>query len=235
MMVSHSYSQLNYGGHEDDGLVHRFLASYAVRMKPMLTREGVPHEMIQSYKDVMKQLFPCPAKWPPETTGLTYDKKAEDASFTWGNKLYEELGDDSPGWLASKYRKLWEYVNRVALVLHEIRRVCGDKVEPTTVDCETVQRAIRVIEYFKGHIPRCQRLLHLMAADYVDRHHERLKKIGVISTRECIHHGAPFRNATSEQVLAMFNEWQERGYGSITRLLNKSYAFRFLEVAVSSS
>jgi hypothetical protein len=130
---------------------------------------------------------------------------------------------------------LWEYVNRLALVLHEIRRVCGENVQPTTVDTDTVQRAIRVIEYFKGHIPRCQRLLHLTAADYVDRHHDRLKKTRVISVRECIHHGAPFRNATSGQVLAMFQEWQERGYGEITRLRNKSYAFGFLEAAVSSS
>jgi hypothetical protein len=155
--------------------------------------------------------------------------------FTWGDKHYAELGDDAPGWLVSKYRKLWEYVNRLALVLHEIRRVCGERVNPTTLDTDTVQRAIRVIDYFKGHIPRCQRRLHQTAKDDIDRHHERLKKLKVVSARECARHGAPFSNPTTAQVVSMFLEWEERGYGTQTRLENGSYAFAFLEAIITPS
>src|SRR5262249_21307291 len=89
---------------------------------------------------------------------------------------------DAPGWLVSKYHKLFENCLRLCLVFHELWRVSEEAelwreganrtwygrpmpFDEKVVDCATVERAIAVVEYFKGHIGVVQELFGEVEVD----------------------------------------------------------------------
>lgn len=53
--------------------------------------------------------------------------------------------------LRASWSKFKAYCARFALILHCLREVSGDPVNPLEVDAETVRRAVLVTEYFKNH------------------------------------------------------------------------------------
>jgi hypothetical protein len=207
-MIPQSYASLNDGGHEDDGLVHRLLAAYPLPKMPRFTLDGVKQKLIDGYKADMTKLF------KKDFTLLTYQPDALQELMKWTNgTLYGELGSESPGWLISKYRKLSEYAHRLCLVLHEIKRVCGENVAVTEVDLDTAKRVITLLEYFRGHIPRIHAVLNQMREDVVDKWYYKLRHLHLISARQCTHRSIPERNASKATVLRLWALFEERGYG----------------------
>jgi hypothetical protein len=127
-------------------------------------------------------------------------------------------------------------------VLHELWRVAGDwkpaegldddewwvepvevKIDPMVVDCETVERAIAIIDYFRGHILSVQSLLG-EEVDDADRFHDRLRNTGKVTVREVIRQ-TTYKN--KDRVLALFAEWAKRGYGKITYPRKNQAVFDF--------
>src|SRR5262249_53424853 len=149
---------LNYGGQGDDGFLHRLLIAYPEPMVPKVVSEGVPDECVNEYKVAMTRLFQAGKK-------LTYASKAQYRMEQWGNNThYAELSAETPAPVTAKYRKLWEYAHRLSLVIHELRRACGE-VESDEVDVKTVSRVIDIIDFFKAHMPRVQALLNEASID----------------------------------------------------------------------
>ena len=236
MMVPASARELNYRGQADDGFVHRMLLACPESLPPIATLQGVPDELTNEYKRRMSRLFDSPVENCRE---LTFEPKARRMLVRWANvEHYSELrpvtrpGYEAPDWLVSKYRKLFENCLRLCLVIHELWRVSdqhtldadnwwepnprdfyGEMIpfQETVVDRITVERAIAVIEYFKGHIEQVQSLLG-EEVDEVDRLYNRLRSFGKISAREVSHKTSLKR---ADQVLALFAEWERRGYGEI--------------------
>lgn len=230
MMVPSSARELNYRGQSDDGFVHRMLLAFPDPLPPVATLDGVPDELTTEYKRRMGQLFD-----PPVEGGgtLAFEPAALEMVFGWANtELYPDLsaGDTAvPDWLTSKYRKLFENCLRLCLVLHELWRAAGDgpledwephprdfygqriEFQPGVVDRLTVERAIAVIEYFRGHIDPVQSLLG-EEVDEVDRVHEKFRLKETVTVRQVIH-GSSYK--TADRVLALFAEWERRGYGSV--------------------
>jgi hypothetical protein len=233
-MVPESLALLNYGGHADDGLLHRFLISYPEPVRPRVTEEGVPAGLVASYKQKMRALFE--EEMP---LLLTFQPAAWKYLFAWGNDdHFGSLPKEAPPWLVAKYRKLWEYANRLCLVFHELRRVFGERVTAGQVDTKTVDSAILLIEYFKAHIPRVQALLKSCnkSGDEFDYHFRRLSGLGQLTVTEAIHKAAPVRNASREQAEAMFRVWEARGYGTAGEGKRKDQlVFTFSRVATPAN
>lgn len=248
MMVPASARELNYRGQGDDGFVHRMLLSNPESMPPVATLAGVPKKLTQDYKSRMAKLFDPPGE--SERTTLTFAPDAIRMILNWANcELYYDLkpltnpGYVAPDWLVSKYRKLFENALRLCLVLHEIWRVAGNKHVPeewephprefygrriewqdSVVDCLTVERAILVVQYFRAHIPSIQSLFVVSELDDVDRHYQRLQDLGSITVRELTHRTSW---KTRDQVMAVFTEWQRRGYGKIQSTRSNQTTFVF--------
>jgi hypothetical protein len=259
MMVPGSVRELNYRGQADDGFVHRMLLAHVDAMEPLVTDAGVDPKLTETYKRLMTQLFdppPAPGGKPSlmdRTIGprLTFDPMAWWRLKHWANgELFRELRPTllrpnwrAPDWLVSKYRKLFENGLRISLILHELWRVCRAEHEPAdwepsyrkitfgrVVERFTVEKAIAVINYFKAHIPAVTLLLEGSkdGRDEVDRTYNRLKSAGKLTVRETIHRTAYKSN---DMVLALFGEWQRRGYGSITNPRKNSTVFVFAKDA----
>ena len=246
MMVPASARELNYRGQADDGFVHRMLLAFPEAMQPRATLEGVPDELTKEYKRIMTRLFDPPGE---EGKILTFEPKAIRMVLRWANtELFRELRPlldpnyIAPDWLVSKYRKLFENCLRVCLVLHELWRVAGQEHEPEdwephprdfygvqiefqpgVVDRLTVERAIAVIEYFRGHIESVQSLMG-EEVDDVDKTYNRLQGKGKLSVRETIYKTS-YKSA--DRVLALFSEWERRGYGRIENPRKNQTVFIF--------
>jgi hypothetical protein len=58
---------------------------------------------------------------------------------------------DFPAFLFGPWSKLKGYCGRLALILHYLRWACDEAHSENEVDGESVDRATRLIDYFKGH------------------------------------------------------------------------------------
>lgn len=246
MMVPASARELNYRGQADDGFVHRILLACPETMPPVATQNGVPNKLTLTYKRNMARLFD-----PPATGGevLSFEPEASQMILDWANwEHFAELrpisrpGYEPPPWLVSKYLKLRENCYRLCLVLHELWRIAGpnpgrEDWEPRprdfygkwiefqdgVVDRITAERAIAVVNYFKAHIGAVQSLLG-EEIDEIDRQYHRLRSVGEISKRQLIHRTTW---KSSDRVLAVFSEWEKRGYGKIERRKKNQVVFCF--------
>lgn len=83
---------------------------------------------------------------------FTAEGKADWQSFM--NFHEGEINTASfPYYLLGPYQKLKSYCARIALILHLARFACGETTEEN-VDEVSVQKAIKVINYFKSHLRR---------------------------------------------------------------------------------
>jgi hypothetical protein len=281
MMVPASARELNYRGHADDGFVHRMLLAHLHPSLPVATVEGVPDDLAAEYRTHMAQLFDSPAAG---SEVLTFEPEsaegrrngALDMVLRWANdELFYELAPltypdyVAPGWLQSKYRKLYENCLRLCLVLHEIWRVADgwkereaergtdaddysneltpEEVESVratmadywlnrrdfygtyipfkenVVDRLTVERAIAVIDYFRAHIGPVQSILG-EDVDAVDRLRNKLRGDKPVTVRQVIHQST---YKTAGMVLALFAEWERRGYGTVNHPRKNQTVFAF--------
>ncbi len=91
------------------------------------------------------------------------------------------------------------------------------------MDEVTVERAIAVAEYYRAHVEAVQALLG-EEVDEVDRAANRLRPLGTISVRQMAHKTTYKR---ADEVMAVFAEWERRGYGKVRRPRKNRTVFAF--------
>jgi hypothetical protein len=227
MMVPESAPELNYRGHGDDGFVHRILIACPKPSRLVFSTAGVPEELTRAYKARMAKLFE-----PGESSRLVVAPGAFKTAAIWCNtEHYAEVEaglthdegrpafrDEVPAWRKAKYKKLWENMWRLCLVLNELWRVAGDDDErgdnfdEGVVGGVTLERAIAVVNFFKDHIDRVQEHLGHGEKDDVDAWYDRFRSRGTISVRDFMRSTAVKRR---ERILGVFAAWEKRGYGRI--------------------
>jgi hypothetical protein len=99
----------------------------------------------------------------PRLVRLTAD--AKKAYVAWHDQHAEEAVEKSDDEKAA-WSKLRETVARLALVIHEVRLVAGDAVDPGLVDVASMDRATRLVEWQKRET---RRVYALLAESEIDR------------------------------------------------------------------
>lgn len=175
MMVPSSVADLIHKGKADDGFVHRMLVCHPDPYHPYDTGLEVPLEKQEQFDHTMTRLF------EPTVEEVHFTDEARYTFRDWKNRhlFYElkgcELTDkpEAPDWMVEKASKLEENCLRVALVLHELWRVCtterraaleeiGEAYtrraygqdhpwDDDQIDLVDLWHAERVIEYFRLH------------------------------------------------------------------------------------
>jgi hypothetical protein len=93
---------------------------------------------------------------------------------------------DLIGDLSAAWSKLEEYAARLALVIHLIRRVANDGVDPLVLDVDSMLAGIRLVEWFKHE---ARRVYAMLAESDTERDHRRLaewidRKGGSVTSRD---------------------------------------------------
>ncbi|MCA9078251.1 MAG: DUF3987 domain-containing protein [Planctomycetaceae bacterium] len=224
MMVPKSLETFNQQGHADDGFMHRLLIAFPESMMPRATSNGVEECLSADYTKKVRTLF------NEKEAILTYDTRASDRQLTYANdELFSELRAGTPEKTIAKYRKLSEYTHRIALVLHYLDKAYGEGTSSEHITLRTVEKAIRVVEFFKSQLPKVQDILKEQYLDAEDRHVNRLKNQGVTSltVKQAIHKGVGGRNTKADTIREIFQEWESRGYGSCQHKREKIISFSF--------
>ena len=147
---------LDDGEDGEDGFIHRILFAYP---RPVTGRtwswEGIRPETRTVWIDAVEKLY-----------GLEMDRDelgdpvprilelAPEVCQQWEDWYNDHLAEteaaDFPDSLVGPWSKLVSYAVRLALIVHLLRSACGEKVG-AEVDAESLDRAFRLIAYFKSH------------------------------------------------------------------------------------
>jgi hypothetical protein len=145
---------------------------------------------------------------------VKFSPAAKEAWIAWWNAHAAEIRDPAlPAQLIGPWGKLKAYTARLAMVLHYLWLVQTDQDE-SDLDVASVQRAIRLIHYFKNHLrlvygrlrqtPEDNHLLEVV--DWIRQQGGRCTARDLVRAKKV---------TPTAQAKKMLTELEERGYGRI--------------------
>jgi hypothetical protein len=144
----------------EDGFIHRILVAFPDPVKLSWTEASVSKSTLKAYESFIRSLFGRVNT--VDYTGQVFNLSAP-AKKAWGewiNSHYAELEtvDES---LRGVWSKLDGYSARFSLIIHRCR-VAANETKSHNIDAESVSRAVKLVDYFKGH---ARRVYHRMKRD----------------------------------------------------------------------
>ncbi len=153
----------------EDGFVHRLLFAYPDAVPRRWTETTVSEEAQNAWRralDALWRLEPAVDRdGKPEPVALPFSEEGKRAWVEFCDAHYSKLADPSfPVHLRGAWAKLDGYCARLALILQELRRACGE-ANSEAVDTVSVTGAWALVDYFKNHARRVYRRLRADADD----------------------------------------------------------------------
>ncbi|WP_422923674.1 DUF3987 domain-containing protein [Singulisphaera sp. PoT] len=140
-----------------DGFVDRFLYAFPEPVKFEFHWRGLEDANVKTWRTALKRLW---------NRGLAIDqhgferphvrKLSAAARKPYEKWIVEHMGETERSDFNPRLRPAWSkfcgHLPKLILILHELHWACGKKeADVETIDAATVQRAIKVCEYFKAH------------------------------------------------------------------------------------
>jgi hypothetical protein len=140
----------------DDGFMDRWLFEYPQALKAAgETWAEISQTSIDAWHDVVKRLLGlsmvCDLGMPPRPfyVHLTQEGKGVWSAFT-EEHADEQNADNFPPYLIGTWSKLKGYCARLGLIIHFLRWACNE-VKTEDVDGESMERAVKLVRYYKSH------------------------------------------------------------------------------------
>jgi hypothetical protein len=146
----------------DGGFLDRFLLVYPPPRPAVAEQwQEVPSQALAAWETAVERLLDLTmtgdAAPRPVLVGLTACGRAAWQRFTQAH-ADEVNAETFPPHLQAAWAMLRAYGARLALIVHCLRRACGEKIGED-VDGESMERAGRLVAYFKAHALRVRALL----------------------------------------------------------------------------
>lgn len=141
---------------KEDGFIARFLPIYPNDFTVIEEIGIIDKSILEDYKTIVNKLYNLElgsddlGSAKPKLIGLTPEAKK---LFEKGRKkIYDETEKlNFPDKLKPSWYKLPGHILRIALILHELAKVC-DETDSELIEEETIIKAFKLAEYFKTHI-----------------------------------------------------------------------------------
>jgi hypothetical protein len=201
----------------NDGFLHRLLFSWpkAPGGAPW-TETAVSPAALKAWSDTLSSLRGLAMTelddGMPGYEVVKFSEEAKEAWIAWWDAHAEEItGPDLPITLVGPWGKLKSIAARVILVLHLLWRISTGLGEGD-VDVATVERAVRLVAYFKEHLRLVYgHLRHTPAENHLLEVLDWIRKQGGQCTlRELVHAKKVTPTAEARKVL---KELEDRGHG----------------------
>ena len=148
--------------HRENGLLSRLLLAYPPRQPKQWRDDEIPQADEDAFRELLTGLFSlgsdtdtvgCPK---PAIVWLSDEARSivKDYVNSHGAEQAGLTGD-----LAAAWSKLEEIPARLALIIHCIRHVCGDAVDPWICDADSMRAGVTLATWFKDETERVYRLL----------------------------------------------------------------------------
>lgn len=212
--------------HRESGLLARFLLCCPPREPKLWTDAAVDDATHIAVRDVFDGLIALePAANPegePVPMTVRLSGPARDLFKAFYNAHNLETAELS-GDLAAAWSKLEETPARLALVLHCVRFVSGDNVEPLVCDADTMAAALRLTDWFKHEVRRVYAILagespavsnRRKLVDWIAKRGGRVRVSDVYTNYRPLKDSGAAEKSLAELVGAGLGEWQEQPAGS---------------------
>lgn len=206
-------------GTREDGLSARFLYSFP---NPIENREWTEDVVEQSpfYRSLCDQLYEMEPKEEPVMFG-------EGAKRVWIEWVNAHRLETPPDYLLPTWAKAEGYCLRLTLIVYLVRRLCN-KTKSASIDSESIEGGIKLIEYYKCHAHRA----YSEAAQPTNNHqvdrtlHWIRKQGGKATARLAAVNGFTKNSAEAKELYTCLDE---EGYGTVTSGKQGSVIFTLSE------
>jgi hypothetical protein len=136
-----------------NGFVERVLFAFPANLKkPYWTETEIDQKHIDDWFDIVNRLLGISLKHTddnsPAPVILEYCPEAKKILLDWQRLNTDQVNDSEAG-IASVFSKMDLYVNRFALILELLRFACNESWKEC-ISVDSIQGAIRLVEYFKA-------------------------------------------------------------------------------------
>ncbi len=134
-----------------------------LQQKARWNDKELPEHIEQDWNEIITQLIQTECtlnehgEIEPQILLFTEDAKAR--LYAWQHHFSEQCDRESNDTIVSIYCKLEIYIIRFCLIIQLARWTCGE-CDKTHIDLLTVERAIKLTEYFKGSALSVQNILN---------------------------------------------------------------------------
>ena len=212
----------------ESGLLSRLLLTAPPPRPAKWSEEEVSPLTRQHLHDILDRLYALQpetdAEGRKEPRLLRLDAAAKEAYVAWHDRHCEELAELT-GDRAAAWSKLRETAARLSLIIHEIRVANRDAVAADFVDAESMDRALRLVEWHKHETSRVYAILGQSDDEAADRQaDDRLaawieRRGGTVAVRDVISGLRGYADADAAEkalrrlVDAGRGRWQDRPAG----------------------
>ena len=152
----------------EDGFISRILFAFPETQAARWTDAAPAQSTVTGYKRVFEKLFNLRSRislLPGQRCAVCLTEKGKEKWIEFYNKHVDEMNaPDFPYPLRAPWAKLRGYCARFALIL-QMARVASDEVESEDVDEVSIQRAVRLVDYFQSHARKVYASLHSTQQD----------------------------------------------------------------------
>jgi hypothetical protein len=139
----------------DDGFLERFLFSFPVEPKAQYNPIGADEKYSIAYVEFMNKLYTLNKTGITKNVGL--EPSAKQLFDAYMHSTMEEINNpDFDVRLESYWRKTFKNLSRLILIMHSLYVASGEAKE-VTVSINTVENAIKLMDYFKSHFAKMVR------------------------------------------------------------------------------
>ena len=212
-------------GEKNDGFIDRILFSFPEPTPSYWSDIEMDQKTMDSYETIFHKLYCLPYNKDGSSTKIHLNKSAKELFREWHDLLQHEMNDpEFPSFLKGTWAKMPGYFLRLSLILHLLHYVCYER-SYLEIEDETILAGIRLTNYFKSHSKKVYSLLHKdkltisinKAIDHINKNAPN-KLINLRDFQRLNISGVK----TKKDVLRLFQEIKERGYGDFVEKLNKN-------------
>jgi len=207
----------------ESGLIARFLFAMPMAPSKRFNNHEISHAVSNRMNALVEYLHnhtmctaaPDASEEQPRPHVIDLDSQAKRAFGAFFDPHNESI-QYQPEHIGAAWSKLECYVARFALIIHLVREAAGDPTlnDPDSIDVDSVNAAIGLVEWFKSETKRLYTILEmdshgredLQAVEWI------IKKGGVVTVREFSRGLAQYKDTKKAE--AKINELVEAGFGT---------------------
>ena len=205
--------------HRENGLLARLLLAFPPRVAKQWSDNEVSFQQEEAYALLIDKLYSLQmdtkADGTTEPAKVTLDSDSREIFKTYCNEHGQEHAGLT-GEMAAAWSKLEEIPARLALVVHCIRQVSGESVDPWVCDAVSMNAGIVMAEWFKSETQRVYRLLgesqqnreQNQLVEWIRQRGGRIRPRDLLNGRREIETAEDAENLLTSLVKAGFGRWE---------------------------
>ncbi len=215
--------------HRENGLLARLLFAYPPRQPKEWRDDEIPQAEEDAFSELLTGLFALGADTGADGNPKPAIVRPNDMALQIFKDYVNKNGEEQSGLtgdLAAAWSKLEETPARLALIIHGIRQVCDEPIDPWVCDAESMHAGVTLATWFKHETERVYRILSEPAgqrqlrqiAEWIQQRGGRMRIRDLVSGRRDVANAEDAERLLTNLVNESYGRWDivrgDRGPGT---------------------